>query len=141
MALSIACLGGPTLATGSADLSVSVNGLRNTKGNVLICVTANPREFPDCSKDSGAQRLVISAAKLKSAPVAVRLTTPGRYAVSLVHDENANGKLDKLLLVPREGYGFSRNPRISFGPPKFSEASFQFDSTPLEQDVEVKYSL
>ncbi|CAA9491565.1 MAG: hypothetical protein AVDCRST_MAG44-234 [uncultured Sphingomonas sp.] len=44
---------------------------------------------------------------------------PGAYAVTLVHDENANARLDTLLGVPKEGFGFSRNPVVRFGAPRF----------------------
>ncbi|MBL8923254.1 MAG: DUF2141 domain-containing protein [Myxococcaceae bacterium] len=45
------------------------------------------------------------------------------YAVSVVHDENGNGKLDRGLLgIPKEGTGASRNAKRLFGPPRFDEA-------------------
>lgn len=69
------------------------------------------------------------------------LRMPGRYAVALVHDENGNGQLDKLLFVPKEGFGFSRNPAIRFGPPGFDEASFVVNGGVSEQKVTMKYSL
>ena len=37
---------------------------------------------------------------------------------SLLHDENENSKLDTMLKIPKEGFGFSRNPAIRMGPPK-----------------------
>ena len=54
----------------------------------------------------------------------VRIAGLGRgdYAVSVIHDENNNAKLDTFAGIPREGFGFSRNPAIRFGPPKFSAA-------------------
>ena len=60
---------------------------------------------------------------------------PGRYAVFVVYDKNANGKMDKNFLgIPKEPVGISRNPTQSkFGPPNFSDVSFDFPSTkPLE---------
>jgi uncharacterized protein (DUF2141 family) len=52
----------------------------------------------------------------------------GKYAIASYHDENGNGKLDTNALgIPEEGYGFSNDARGTFGPPKFSEAAFDFD--------------
>jgi uncharacterized protein (DUF2141 family) len=49
-----------------------------------------------------------------------------RYAVSVFHDENSNGKLDRNLLgIPREGVGASNNAVGHFGPLKFDDAAFQ----------------
>ena len=140
LVLSIACLSAPVAAAESADLVLHIDNLRNSKGNLLICVTQNAKQFPDCSKDIKAQRLVLPTSSVSNVPVTVSLPAPGQYAVSLVHDENGNGKLDTLLMVPREGYGFSRNPRISFGPPSFAKASFSFDGEAIEKRIQVKYS-
>ena len=43
-------------------VDVSVTGLRSTKGQVLVCLTANPKAFPDCSKDKASVRLAVKAA-------------------------------------------------------------------------------
>jgi uncharacterized protein (DUF2141 family) len=117
---------------------VSVAGLRSTKGNVLVCVTTNPKAFPDCSKDASATRMKISAKQANN--LSVMVAGAGTYAVSLIHDENGNGKLDTTLGMPREGFGFSRNPAISFGPPKFKSASFAVNGA-AAQTVKMKYML
>jgi uncharacterized protein (DUF2141 family) len=54
--------------------------------------------------------------------IAFQHVLPGRYAVALFHDENANGRMDKMLMMPREGFGFSRDAPIrlarrAFPPP------------------------
>ena len=65
----------------------------------------------------------------------------GAYAVSLFHDENGNGRLDTILGIPREGFGFSRNPPIRFGPPRFDAARFAVTSGEAAQQVRLKYLL
>lgn len=50
----------------------------------------------------------------------------GRYAISLYHDKNGNGKLDSnFMKIPKEPYGFSNNASGLFGPPSFEQASFE----------------
>jgi acyl-CoA reductase-like NAD-dependent aldehyde dehydrogenase/uncharacterized protein (DUF2141 family) len=50
---------------------------------------------------------------------------PGTYAVSLYLDENGNQKLDKNWLgIPKEPVGVSREPKGSFGPPRFEDCVF-----------------
>ena len=53
----------------------------------------------------------------------------GVYSVSLFHDENNNGVLDTkgLFGIPSEPYGFSNNPRTTFGPPSFENCTFLID--------------
>jgi uncharacterized protein (DUF2141 family) len=123
----------------SSTLDVSISGLRSVKGNVLICLTAKPKAFPDCSKDAGARKMIVAAKN--SGKVEFGNVAPGTYAISLIHDENGNGKLDTRIIIPREGFGFSRNPTITFGPPKFAAASFGVVPGMNNQSVKFKYML
>ena len=121
------------------SLDLDVTGLRSVKGNVLICLTANPKAFPDCSRDPAARTLTVKATNASALHFSD--LTPGTYAVSLIHDENGNGKLDTSLMIPREGFGFSRNPAIGFGAPKFGAAKFAIGNGEVEQTVKMKYML
>jgi uncharacterized protein (DUF2141 family) len=122
-----------------SSLDLEITGLRSAKGNVLVCLTANPKAFPDCSRDPTARQLTVAAGK--SGSIQFSGLEPGAYAVSLIHDENANGKLDTRLMIPREGFGFSRNPAIAFGPPKFGAAKFAIGDGEAAQTVRMKYML
>jgi len=140
LAIGAAALTSAAEATESpAALEVSISGLRNMKGNVLVCVTANPRFFPDCSKDPKSFRATVPARD--SAQVSFRGIAQGTYAIALVHDENGNSKMDMAIFLPREGFGFSRNPAIVTGPPKFKAAAFAIDAAEVTQQVKMKYML
>ena len=54
-------------------------------------------------------------------------------------DEDANLKMDKFMGLPREGFGFSKNPKVGMSVPKFKECSFVVDTTVVELVVEVIY--
>lgn len=129
-------LGGASAPGPQLDLSIS--GLRNTKGQVLICLTSNPKGFPDCSKDKTATRLAVKASN--AARMTIAVPGNGTYAIALIHDENSNNKMDMALFLPKEGFGFSRNPTITTGPPKFKSASFTV-SGDSAQAVKMKYML
>ena len=120
----------------STDVTALVTGLRSEKGQILGCMTRRPDAFPGCVNDPQAKRLVVPA-------TLPRLTfghvPEGRYAISLIHDENGNGKLDKRLMIPREGFGFSRNPKITFGPPKFSAVEVAVGQGDVKVPVKMKY--
>lgn len=61
----------------------------------------------------------------------------GRYAVSVVYDEDMDGELDTGFLgIPKEKVGFSNNAKGRFGPPGFDKTSFE-----LGEDVELKVRL
>ncbi len=63
----------------------------------------------------------------------------GQYAITVLHDENDNGKLDSNFLgIPKEGVGFSNNASATFGPPSWEKAKFKLeDSKP--RAIALKY--
>lgn len=49
----------------------------------------------------------------------------GSYALKYFHDENNNGELDMNWMgIPTEGFGFSNDAKIVFGPPSVKEMLF-----------------
>jgi len=65
---------------------------------------------------------------------------PGTYAITVIHDENTDGKLDTNWLgIPKEGYGFSNDVKALLGAPPFSAASFQYDGGTLELTISLHY--
>jgi uncharacterized protein (DUF2141 family) len=128
-----------TAAGQSGDVEVRVEKLRNAKGVVHLCLTANPKHFPDCARDPRAKKTSMSAAAVKA--VTLPGVAPGAYALSVFHDENANTKFDTFLKVPKEGFGFSRNPAVRFGAPKFSEVRFEVGLGITRQTVRMQYLL
>lgn len=122
------------------QIAVTVTDLRSAKGLVRACLTAQPKAFPDCSKDPAAHTASVAAAKrteLKFDGV-----KPGRYAISVLHDENSNGKADRVLgMMPKEGFGFSRDAPVRMGPPKFDKAAFDFSGEAQSLTVKMRYML
>lgn len=130
----------PTLpVVSNGAVIVSVTGLRSEKGLVRACLTADQRFFPNCEKDPHA----LKASAPANEPVRIRFPAmpSGNYAVTVLHDENSNGKVDMLFGIPREGVGFSRNPTFSFGPPRFSAARFALGREDVTLNVTMKYFL
>lgn len=123
----------------TASINITVSGLRSQKGDVLVCLSANPKYFPDCRKDTKARKMKVSAAN--AGEIEIEAVPQGTYAIALVHDENANGKMDLRLFLPREGFGFSRNPKIGMGPPKFKSAQFVMGPGNVSHAVKMKYIL
>jgi uncharacterized protein (DUF2141 family) len=119
-------------------LSLAVEGLRSHKGQILICVTRLPGYFPDCTGDPDRRHMAVPTS---AATIAIATLTPGDYAIAIIHDENGNGKLDTFMGIPREGVGFSRNPVLRFGAPRFSAASFPVADVAVQQKIRIKYFL
>lgn len=65
---------------------------------------------------------------------------PGTYAVSVLHDENADGELNTGNFgIPLEGFGFSQNPEIRTAAPEFSEAAIVVVGRETTTQVELIY--
>ncbi|WP_332310825.1 DUF2141 domain-containing protein [Novosphingobium aquimarinum] len=138
-ALSI-LLAAPMLVGGipaEGDVVATVTNLRSSKGQVLACMTAQPTAFPGCDDDPSARTIIVPAhARVELDFGAV---PRGRYAISIVHDENGNGKLDKRLMMPREGYGFSNDAPVRMGPPSFSNAAFDVTESQERLSIRMRY--
>ena len=123
----------------SGTLSVTIEGLRSSKGMIRACLTRSKALYLKCDKDPAALKANVAAgpgAKLEFTGVA-----PGDYVLAVVHDENGNSKVDTMLGIPREGVGFARNPSMMFGPPKFESARFHVAAGANTQAVKMKYFL
>lgn len=120
-------------------VEVRIEKLRNLRGEVHLCLTADAKAFPDCKKDPHALVRTLPAAQ--AGLVRFEGLAPGEYALALFHDENSNKKLDTFLAIPREGFGFSRNPAVRFGAPAFRQASFAVGPGIARLTVRMQYLL
>jgi uncharacterized protein (DUF2141 family) len=122
--------------TNAATLEVRVTNARNATGIIRVALFSSADGFPgDTSKAVRVQGAQIDSKTLSSDIIFTGLPS-GIYAVSLFHDENTNGRLDKNFIgIPKEGYGASNNPKKKMGPPRFDESSFSLSS---DQSVEIK---
>ena len=122
----------------AGEITVTVTDLRSTKGVVRACMTANPAIFPRCREDPTSYRVVVPAAG--QVELVFTGVKPGRYAVALLHDENGNGKADRALgMMPKEGFGFSRDAKVQMGPPKFENAAFDYAGTATSLTIQMRY--
>jgi len=138
-AMPLPQLQGAANASEASSILVEIDGLRSNRGQIMACMTANPKTFPDCQKDPYARHLTVPAANGET--VQFRDVPQGRYAIALFHDENGNGRMDKMMMLPKEGFGFSRDAPLQFGPPRFGAASFQVGPAQLKTAIKVRYIL
>ena len=126
-----------TPQSATATLTIRVTGVRNNKGRIALALFQSEAGFPgDASKAVRLQQAEIDA-QTRSAQFVLEGVPYGQYAVSVFHDENMNGKLDKNFVgAPKEGYGASNNPQKRMGPPPFEEARFSLNQP--AQSIEIK---
>lgn len=126
--------------TTGVTVTVKVTELRNAKGVVRACMTTKEDIFPRCIKDAKSHRAVVDAKP--GMVLTFRDVKPGRYAIALLHDENNNGKADRVLgMMPKEGFGFSRDAKVQMAPPKYADAVFDVGTSNLSQTIRMRYLL
>lgn len=126
--------------TSGSKLIIQVIGAKNSKGQIAIALFNGEAGFPgDKSKALRTLQASIDPQTL-SAKVTLDDLPRGVYAVSVFHDENMNGQLDKNIFgIPKEGYGASNILKKSMGPPKFSDAKFQLDEPEKVLEIKLVY--
>lgn len=125
-------------AAPESSITVHLEGLRSQRGIIRACLIRSAAAFPDCSRDPEAMRLNVPAT---AGELRFEAVEPGEYALALFHDENANSRLDTVLGIPREGFGFSRNPVVRFGAPKFNRANITIHGSIIRLNVRMQYVL
>jgi uncharacterized protein (DUF2141 family) len=112
-----------TGAIQKGNLSITIDGLRNQKGQLCMSLFKSNRGFPSDSRKAVQGKCI----RINGSSVAINFSNlnPGSYAVAVIHDANSDKNLNRNYLgIPTEGFGFSRNPQIVSGPPKFGDTSF-----------------
>jgi uncharacterized protein (DUF2141 family) len=110
-------------AAQAATLQLEIKDVNVASGTLMIKLVDGEEGYTDKVKPVEARMVEVTA----TGDVSVRFDDlkPGSYAIMIMHDENNNGKLDSNILgIPKEGYGFSNNPRV-MRQPTFEEAKFE----------------
>ena len=120
----------PLNSLAQQTLTVEITGLRNNNGNLLYeLFDAKHKSLLVDNKTISNNKCVIVLENIK----------PGKYAFNYIHDENKNKKLDtKMLLIPKEGFGYSNNVDAKFGPPAFEKWLFEVKEN-LKLNLKVTY--
>ena len=122
----------------SAELQVSVDGLRDARGMVMLCLTRRA-DFLECDRDPARVTRIVPAGK--AAAIDLGGLAPGTWSLLAIHDANQNGKLDTMMGIPREGFAFSGNPAVRFGPPHLDQVRFALPVGDSRQAIKMKYLL
>ena len=124
-------------ADSTATLTIKVIGLRNHKGDLVFGVFKAGDGFP--TEKGKSINWQVKPADADSVVFSCRLP-PGRYAASVLHDENRNGKMDfNALGIPLEGYGVTNNPKPRLRKATFKEALFTLPPEGATLTISIQY--
>lgn len=116
------------------ETKVKITAIRSGKGKIILNVFKENAAY-----DSEKPYKVFSFDKKALVNGAVTVSCqlePGTYGITLLDDENENGKIDKNLIgIPKEGFGFSNFFMTKMKKPAFDD--FKVDLK-AHRNIEIK---
>jgi uncharacterized protein (DUF2141 family) len=134
---ALAVAAAPAWAQSNCTLVIHVDGFRNQKGDVGVSLFTSPDGWPE----KNDKALLHGPHPFSGDKTTVTLEVPaGQYAITVLHDENGNHKMDRNFLgIPKEGYGFANSPKVFLTPPDFKTASIEVECPTTETTIHLNY--
>ena len=113
---------------GKGTLLVTAVGFKSSQGQAVVAVYRQGKGWLDLAKAFRIEKVPLDKLKDGSLRITFRDLPHGEYAVTVLHDQNGNGRMDMRWLPypkPEEPGGASNN-FIRSGKPEYSKAKFDF---------------
>ena len=112
-------------ANNANTITVNVTQLRNSVGVVQFSLYNKDESIPDEHFEKYFIQLK-SKITNQTAQVTFKNLPQGNYAINILHDENEDGIVDKGIILPVEGLGFSNFTALNlFNRPSYKRARFE----------------
>lgn len=123
------------VAWSQGSIEVKVTDIREAKGDIRVGLFNNEDSF----LKKAIEGKVVKASS-DGVTVVFENLPEGEYAVSVLHDENGNGEMDKNVMgIPKEGFAFGNNAMGTFGPPSFEKSKVVVKKSRVRQELKLKY--
>lgn len=116
----------------ASELTVKISGLDSTEGIVgcALFAAGEAERFPS----DGAETQKSIEPDIDGVVCRFEDVVAGRYAVSVSHDLNRNGKVDtRAFGIPKEPWGVSNGVRPRLRAPRFEKAAFDVGDDELKE--------
>lgn len=124
------------LPVSAQTVQFNIEGIQHDKGKLYIQLFKGENNF----KKGEAHNVAIVNAKKGQLTVTFNDVEPGDYAIRYFHDENNNRDFDNNMFgMPIEGYGFSNNAPVNFGPPSYQQMTFVVSNVAVINSSTVNY--
>ncbi len=116
---------GESSANDSISVYVTIEGFKNEEGICRLLLFESEKGFPDSHEY--AVLMLNENIQGKTVKFSFKIKS-GKYAISILHDANSDGEMDKTWYgKPKEGFGVSNNPEVGFSSPDFEESAVNLD--------------
>ena len=121
----------PVFSESIGKLVIDISGFPSSDGFAMVALHNSEESY------NGGENQAIAKTRVRVVDQKVQVIFAnlpyGSYGVSIYHDENANGTMDKNAMgIPKEAYGFSNNAKGFFGKPNYKDVMFQLDSAEMQ---------
>ncbi|MEA3451305.1 MAG: DUF2141 domain-containing protein [Bacteroidota bacterium] len=122
----------------SQTLTIEITNIKNKKGKIAVAIFTNNKNF---KKETPYIEKFYNKNNVCNGTLNIKLKLkPGIYGVSILDDENNDGKMKyNILGVPKEGFGFSDYYHTGIIKPKFNNFSFKIQNNNKKVIVKMKY--
>ena len=125
----------PICIAGKPSLVVRVSGFKQASGTLKLALYgSDPSGY--LKKQGRLRRIKVPVHGSSPIDICIAVPKPGRYAVAVHHDLNANGNKDR-----HDGGGYSNNPRVSLTRmrPPFARTAVSVGQSPARVSVRLLY--
>ncbi|MFY8173353.1 DUF2141 domain-containing protein [Planktothrix agardhii] len=123
-----------------SKITLTIDGLKNKNGQICASLFTSNKGFPS----NGDNAIKSGCVSITEVPVVMSFDNlqPGSYAIAVLHDANNDKMANRNALgIPTEGFGFSKNPTILTGPPKFNDAAVVLAGENTNINIKLMYLL
>lgn len=125
-----------SMTASAADITITVQGIRNDTGKIAALAFVNADGFPDRVAVAKAQAQV--KASKGTVTIVLKNVPEGKVALTILHDEDEDGKLKRNIVgIPTEGVGMTGKP-LGNRAPKFEEAVIEIQGN-QKKEITLKY--
>jgi len=120
-------------------ISVTIKDIKTPNGQILMGIYKDDVSF---EKDLPYKKVQAFKTKISNGTLMVEVKLePGKYGISLMDDENFNGKMDyNFIGIPKEGFGFSNYYHSGLSKPKLNSFAFDvIENKNTKVEVKMKY--
>jgi len=120
-------------------ISVTIKDIKTPNGKILMGIYKDDISF---DKELPYKKVQAFKTKISNGILLVEVKLePGKYGISLMDDENFNGKMDyNFIGIPKEGFGFSNYYHSGLSKPKLNSFAFEvIENKNTKVEVKMKY--
>lgn len=137
--LSFICILLFTFTLKGQDVEVTITGIRSDKGQLAIGVFKDDDTF---QKEEAFLNKQFTKNNIADGRMTVKFSLePGIYGLTLLDDENSNGKMEyNFLHMPKEGFGFSDYYHTGITKPRFDAFRFVLEKDQTKRiTIRIRY--